>query len=172
MTLASPCVWGEIFITQMKDKNGSWMANGVEWTDCFLFMLPYPSSAVSLGGWSLSIALSGLHCSWVFCSGQPVIGICRRLEKGQRHYRGQGAFPSLLCSEAILLAESLPDYTCGQAAPSSDPTVQFPLLVSSSFGVVMVFCCGASPPLPTFLQAVLSSSHLKQAVSPAVIWQV
>ena len=45
-----------------------------------------------------------------------MIGICRRLEKGWRHFRGEGAFPPLLCSEAILLAESLPDYPCGQAA--------------------------------------------------------
>lgn len=46
MTHVSPCVWDEIFITQMKERNGSWMANGVEWTDYSLFMLPYPFSTL------------------------------------------------------------------------------------------------------------------------------
>lgn len=30
MAVVSPCVWDEIFIIQMKGKNGIWMANGVE----------------------------------------------------------------------------------------------------------------------------------------------
>lgn len=48
MTLESPCVWAEIFITQMKGKSGSWMVNGVEWADHLFFMLPSPFSTLPL----------------------------------------------------------------------------------------------------------------------------
>lgn len=107
---------------QMKGKNGSWMANG--WSGlifpCLCCQIHSPlllCFILSLRGWSLSTASSGLPCSWIFCSGQPVISTCWGLESGREAGEVKVLFPHCLCSEVIPPAESLPHSRSCQAAP-------------------------------------------------------
>lgn len=126
MTLVSPCVWAEIFITQMKGKSGSWMVNGVEWADHLFFMLPGPFSTLPLLN-SFPGGLTPFDCIiWVpllmgFLFRSASDGHCRGLENGRRQ-RGEGAFPCCFCPEAFPLAATLPDDSFRQAIPSP----QFP----------------------------------------------
>lgn len=97
MTVVSPCVWDEIFIIQVKGKNGIWMANGVERTDYSLFMLPHPFSILSALFIPWEADPRRLHhldsVAHGFC---VLVSQCRRLEHG-REAGEVRCFPTASC---------------------------------------------------------------------------